>query len=105
MVVIDRSSHSHYTKNTGRSQAIPVGTRCHASTCSGTSNLKIVCAGIHGTDEGHDWLGGDGIVIAKEGYESGLVMRLVRTRRAIRVVQDEFPTTEERFRGFLAVRC
>jgi hypothetical protein len=78
------SNQSNHAENTCRPQAFAVGVT-DAATSGRASNLKKVCALIHGADERRNGLVGKSITIAQKRHDRRLIPRtmselLTRTR-------------------------
>lgn len=94
----------HHTKDLSWSKSTGTRVRSNATTCSRAANLEVVCAVIHGADEGWSSLVRQSIAVAQEGHECGLCSHgrvrvfgvpVTGTWGAIRIVEDEFATSEE----------
>lgn len=107
-----RKGCSHHTEHAARSQTASIGIHGGSTTCRRAANFEEVRAFIHGADEGscgHVW---SSVTVTKKGHDSRLSARrdigtshviVVRARRAIGIIKDEFAAAEERFGCLLPV--
>lgn len=109
---IGRNGYSHNTEYAAWSQTTSVGIHGDSTTCRWAADFEEVRAFIHGADKGscgHVWRS---VTVTKERHNSRLSARrdigtshviVVRTRRAIGIIEDEFAAAEQRLRCLLSV--